>query len=305
MADAAASSQPLSKRATRSFRWMRHAWTFAKTQPLGAVAALLIVALVLSAALAPVLAPYDPNATRVGPVLHAPSWHFLFGTDNHGRDVLSRVLYGGRTSLLVGVTSVLVGTLAGVFLGLVSGYLGGWVDLVLQRGVDALMAFPALVLGLAVVSLLGTSVLNLILTIAIVIAPLATRVVRSVTLSIKQEVYVEAARATGATNARIVLRHIFPNVAAPVLIIVSVQIGLAILVASSLAFLGLGPPPPSTDWGSMLSREARRAMETAPWLGIFPGLFLSLTILGFNLFGDSLRDILDPRMRGSGRRGQS
>ncbi len=272
--------------------------TFAKSKPIGALSAALVVALVLMAVLAPLIAPFDPNATRTGPSFDAPSWNNLFGTDRFGRDVLSRIIWGGRSSLTVGVTSVLLGTVIGAGFGVVSGYFGGRTDILIQRVVDALMAFPTLVLALAVVAVLGSSTLILIITIAIVVSPLASRVARGSALSVKQEVYVEAARALGATAPRILGRHILPNLMAPLIVILSVQIGFAILIAASLAFLGLGGSPTDVAWGSMLSVEGRQDMQVAPWLGIFPGLFLSFTILSFNMLGDAIRDVLDPRLRG-------
>ena len=278
---------------------LRSVATFARSKPIGAFSAALIIALVLMSVLAPVISPYSPNKPLVGPIFDAPSWSNLFGTDGQGRDVLSRIIWGGRSSLMVGVTSVLFGTIIGAAIGVASGYFGGRTDLLVQRGVDALMAFPTLVLALAVVAVLGSSQPILILTIAIVVMPLASRVARGSTLSVKEEVYIDSARALGASASRILWRHILPNLMAPIIVILSVQIGFAILIAASLAFLGLGPPPPAVAWGSMLSLEGRENMEIAPWLGIFPGLFLSLTILSFNMLGDAIRDVLDPRLRGS------
>ncbi len=274
---------------------------FVRNKPVGAIAAAIVLALGLSALFAPLITPYDPLSTRVGPIQDAPSTRFLFGTDSAGRDVLSRVVYGGRTSLMTAVLAVAISTFVGTLIGLTSGYFEGKLDLILQRMIDSIMSFPAMILALAVISVLGPSTRNLVITIAVVMTPQAARIVRGSVLSVKQNVYVEAARSIGAKDTRILLFHILPNVVAPILIIVSVQVGYGILVEASLSFLGLGTPPPNPSWGSMLSEEGRQSMETAPWLAIFPGLFLSLAVMGLNLFGDALRDVMDPKMRGRTR----
>ncbi|MBM4406661.1 MAG: ABC transporter permease [Chloroflexi bacterium] len=274
---------------------------FAKRKPIGAVAAVLLIALILATALAPWVSPFPPLKTLVGPSFDGPSWSHLFGTDGTGRDVLSRVLHGGRVSLTIGILSVLLGTTLGALVGLVSGYFGGMVDSVLQRLIDTLMAFPSMILALAIVSILGPSNRNLVITIAVVILPLASRVVRGSVLSAKQNIYVDAARAIGSSDKRIMFVHILPNVFAPILVVMSIQIGQAILLEASLSFLGLGTPPPHPSWGGMLSQEGRNNIETAYWVGLFPGVFLSIAVLGFNLLGDALRDILDPKLRGRGR----
>jgi peptide/nickel transport system permease protein len=273
-----------------------------RRKPLGAVSALILCGLVVVAILAPVLAPYDPykfNLNERGlPIrLHPPNAKFLCGTDPLGRDVLSRIVYGSRVSLIVGFASVAIGTLLGTLLGLVSGYWEGGVDQVLQRAVDTIMALPGIVLALAVVSVLGQSLTNIILVIGLVIAPGASRVVRGTVLSIKQNTFIDAAYAAGATPWRIVLRHILPNAFAPILIIASVWLGNAIVIEAALSFLGLGTPPPTPTWGGMLSGEGRRNLETAPYLAIFPGLAISIVVLAFNMLGDALRDLLDPRLR--------
>ena len=276
--------------------------TLIRHKPLGAISAVILCGLIATAALAPVIAPYDPyrfNLNERGlPIrLHPPDAKFLFGTDTHGRDVLSRIIYGARVSLIVGFLSVAIGTLAGTLIGLVSGYWEGSIDQVLQRLVDTLMAFPGIVLALAVLSVFGQSLLNVILVIGLVIAPGASRVVRGTVLSVKHNTYVDAARAAGASSWRIILRHILPNVFAPILIIASVWLGNAIVIEAALSFLGLGTPPPTPTWGGMLSGEGRRSLETAPYLAIFPGLAISIVVLAFNMFGDAVRDLLDPRLR--------
>ena len=271
-------------------------------KPVGAVSAAIVCALIVVAAFAPVLAPRDPYAFNLDdrglPVrMQPPSSSFLLGTDPLGRDVLSRIVYGARVSLIVGFASVMIGTLLGTALGLVSGYWEGRLDQVIQRGVDTAMAIPGIVLALAVISVLGQSLTNIILVIGLVIAPGASRVVRGTVLAVKQQTFIDAAHASGASSARIVLRHVLPNVFAPILIIGTVWLGNAIVIEAALSFLGLGTPPPTPTWGGMLSGEGRRNLETAPYLAIFPGLAISIVVLAFNMLGDALRDLLDPRLR--------
>ena len=269
---------------------------------MGAVSALIVLGLVVVAVLAPVLAPRDPNLFNLNerglPIrMQAPSAAFPLGTDPLGRDVLSRIIYGAQVSLVVGLASVIIGTLLGTFLGLVSGYWEGKLDHVIQRGVDTTMAIPGIVLALAVMSVLGQSLVNIILVIALVIAPGAARVVRGTVLAVKQHTFIGAAQALGASPGRIVVRHVLPNVFAPILVIATVWLGNAIVIEAALSFLGLGTPPPTPTWGAMLSGEGRRNLETAPYLAIFPGLAISIVVLAFNMLGDALRDLLDPRLR--------
>ena len=271
-------------------------------KPLGAVSAAIVCGLIAVALFAPVLAPRDPHAFNLDerglPVrMQAPSATFLLGTDPLGRDVLSRIVYGARVSLIVGFASVMIGTLLGTALGLVSGYWEGRLDQVIQRGVDTAMAIPGIVLALAVMSVLGQSLTNIILVIGLVIAPGASRVVRGTVLAVKQQTFIDAAHASGASPGRIVLRHVLPNVFAPILVIGTVWLGNAIVIEAALSFLGLGTPPPTPTWGGMLSGEGRRNLETAPYLAIFPGLAISIAVLAFNMLGDALRDLLDPRLR--------
>jgi len=230
----------------------------------------------------------------------SPSWQHPFGTDDIGRDVFSRIIHGTRISLWVGLLAVGIGTFAGAIVGLVSGYWEAWVDLILQRVMDALMAIPGLILALAIVSVLTPSTTNAMLAIAVVIIPGNSRIVRGAVLSAKQNPYVEAAQALGCPHRWIILRHILPNVTAPILIIASIWLGNAILIEASLSFLGLGTQPPTPSWGLMLSSTGRAFMEQAPWLAIFPGLAISLAVLAFNLFGDTLRDAWDPKLRRRG-----
>jgi len=278
------------------------AWLLVRRKPLGAVSAVIILGLVVVAILAPVLAPRDPyqfNLNERGlPIrMQPPTTAFPLGTDPLGRDVLSRIVYGARVSLIVGFASVIIGTVLGTGLGLVSGYWEGTLDQVIQRGVDTTMAIPGIVLALAVMSVLGQSLTNIILVIALVIAPGAARVVRGTVLAVKQHTFIDAAQALGASPGRIVARHVLPNVFAPILVIATVWLGNAIVIEAALSFLGLGTPPPTPTWGAMLSGEGRRNLETAPYLAIFPGLAISIVVLAFNMLGDALRDLLDPRLR--------
>jgi len=272
-------------------------WTTIRRKPLGAVSAAVIVTLVLTAIFADVLAPFDPVETRPEIRLQAPSWAHPFGTDDIGRDVLSRVIHGARISLWVGLLAVGIGTFAGMIIGLLCGYCEGRLDLILQRVMDAVQAIPGLVLALAIVSVLKPNTTNAMLAIAIVIIPGNSRIVRGAVLSTKQNRYVEAAHAIGCRHPRIILSHILPNVTAPILVIASIWLGNAILIEATLSFLGLGTQPPTPSWGLMLSSTGRAFMEQAPWLAIFPGLAISLAVLGFNLFGDTLRDAWDPKLR--------
>ena len=287
---------------SRSRKWWRTLLDIARRKPLGTAGAIVTLALIFAAVFAPVISPYDPyefNLTDQGlPVRQqAPSSEFLFGTDALGRDVLSRIIYGARVSLMVGFLSVALGTSVGTAIGVISGYWGGKVDQVLQRIVDTFMAFPGIVLALAVVAVLGQSLINIVLVIAIVIAPGSSRVIRGAVLAIKENVYIEAARSIGASDMRIAIRHILPNVVAPIIIIATVWVGNAIVIEAALSFLGLGTPPPTPTWGGMLAGEGQRNLENAPWLAIFPGLAISIVVLSFNMLGDALRDVLDPRLR--------
>jgi peptide/nickel transport system permease protein len=274
-------------------------WLTMKRKPLGAVSAALLVVLVLTAVFADVLAPYDPLATQPEIRLAAPSWAHPFGTDDIGRDVLSRIIYGSRISLWVGLVAVGIGTAAGMIIGLLCGYCEGRLDLVMQRVMDAVQAIPALMLALAIISVLKPNTTNAMLAIAIVIIPGNSRIVRGTVLSSKQNRYVEAAQAIGCKHPRIILSHILPNVTAPILIIASIWLGNAILIEATLSFLGLGTQPPTPSWGLMLSSTGRAFMEQAPWLAIFPGMAISLAVFAFNLFGDTLRDAWDPKLRNS------
>jgi peptide/nickel transport system permease protein len=290
----------LDEQPASSMGWGRLLWETIKRKPLGAASAALIAVIVLTAIFADVLAPYDPLAPQPEIRLAAPSWAHPFGTDDIGRDVLSRIIYGARISLWVGLLAVGIGTAGGMLIGLACGYWEGRLDLGLQRVMDAVQAIPGLMLALAIVSVLTPNTTNAMLAIAMVIIPGNSRIVRGAVLAAKQNRYVEAAQALGCQQPRIVLTHILPNVTAPILIIASIWLGNAILIEASLSFLGLGTQPPTPSWGLMLSSTGRAFMEQAPWLAIFPGLAISLAVLGFNLFGDTLRDAWDPKLRSQG-----
>ena len=277
--------------------WLWAVRDFCVQRPLGAAGALIIVVMVVLAATANVLAPYDPLATDYAAMLAAPSANHWLGTDAFGRDVLSRLIYGSRTALMVGLGASLIGATFGSVIGVASAHFGGRVDLVVQRIVDVFFAFPVIILALAVVAILGTGAENVILAIATPMIPRCARVVRSSALAVREMPYVDAARAAGFGNRRIILRHMLPNVMAPILIMATAFLGEAILLEASLSFLGLGVQEPIAAWGLMLRGAAVQFAEAAPWMAIFPGLAISLAVFGFNLFGDSLRDALDPRLR--------
>jgi len=270
---------------------------FIRTKPLGGAGALIILGMLGVAVFAAALAPYDPYVGDYGLQFARPSADHWFGTDEFGRDVLSRVMYGARIALFVGFTASLAGCTLGGLLGVVSAYCGGKVDLLLERLMDILLAFPQLILALAIASILGPAVQNVVIAISIPIIPRAARVVRATALSVKENVYVEAVQALGATRRRVVLHHIVPNVVAPYIIMLTAQLGGAILAEAALSYLGLGTAEPTPSWGLMLSGSAPSYAEKAPWIALFPGIAISLGVFGFNLFGDSLRDALDPKLR--------
>lgn len=279
--------------ARRSRYWRR----VVATQPLGVFGALIVFIFLVMALVPGIIAPYDPNAAGVGPRLQDPGWSHFMGTDGLGRDVFSRIVFGARLSVLIGFGAVAVGTTAGAIIGIVSGYFGGTTDTLIQRLIDAVMTFPGLILALVIVTIWGQGVTQLVFAIAILIIPGASRIVRGATLAEKNNQYVEAAKVLGASESRIIFRHILPNITAPIIVIVSVMVGVAILVEAALSFLGLGVPPPTPSWGQMLSIEGRTFMLEQPWLAVWPGLAISFVVLGLNLLGDALRDILDPKLR--------
>jgi peptide/nickel transport system permease protein len=256
----------------------------------------IAVLVVLIAALADVIAPYGYAEMHPEDMLQAPSGKYLLGTDQMGRDVLSRVIYGSRISLYVGVVSTLCGGLVGVFLGMVAAYYGGTIDQALMRLIDIWVAFPNFLLALVISVILGPSVTNVVIALAIVRVPTQARVVRGTALSVKENDYVQAARAVGAQDARLLLRHILPNCMAPIIVLSTLEVATAIIVEAALSFLGLGTQPPTPSWGWDL-RANVVFIEDNPWIAIFPGLAIFFTVLGFNMFGDGLRDALDPRLK--------
>ena len=276
--------------------WSQAAF-LARRYPLGAVGAIIVTTFVLTAAFADIIAPVDPTATNSKFSLAAPSHMFWLGADFMGRDMYSRIVHGARISLAVGAGAMGLGGVIGISVGLASGYLGGWFDLLVQRLLDIMQALPLLVMAIVMAAALGPSLRNTIIAIAIPLVPTVSRVVRSSTLSLREQPFVEAARAVGMSELRIAVRHVLPNTLAPLIVLATAQLGSAILVEASLSFLGLGIPEPHPSWGRMLSESAAEYVRTAPWLVIFPGVAISLTVFGTNLLGDALRDILDPRQR--------
>ncbi|HZU77926.1 MAG TPA: ABC transporter permease [Dehalococcoidia bacterium] len=276
-------------------RMLRRISRTAATNPLGVFGAVIILALVVIGIFAPLIRPYAINQFSGIPNA-APSHAHLFGTDYFGQDIFSRVVQGSRISLEVGFISVGLGTLAGLAIGMFSGYSGGGVDGVIMRIVDTAIAFPQLILLLAVVRVLGPSIRNVIIVIAIAIIPSVARIIRGTVLAERQNVYIEAARASGASDLRIILRHLTPNVLPLAIVVATTLLGGAILAEASLSFLGLGIPPPNPSWGADIS-ASRTHVPLNPWSALFPGIAISLTVLGFNLLGDAVRDILDPRLR--------
>jgi len=282
---------------TSSARWWVAVRAFARRRTLGAVGAVVVLIMIVVAIFAGPLAPYDPLAVDFGAMLTRPNAAHWLGTDAFGRDVLSRLIYGSRTALLVGFGAALLGATLGAVLGVGSAYFGGRVDLYLQRLMDVFLSFPLIILALALVAILGNSIPNLIMAITVPMIPRAALVIRSSSLTIREMPYVDAARAAGFGHARIILRHMLPNVVAPYLIMLTAFLSQAILAEASLSFLGLGVQEPTAAWGLMLRGAAVDFAEAAPWMGLFPGLSISLAVFAFNLFGDSLRDALDPKLR--------
>jgi peptide/nickel transport system permease protein len=277
--------------------WFKRVILFSRKRPLGAIGGAVILIMVFSAILADLIAPYDALLVDYGAILLRPSASHLLGTDTYGRDVLSRIIYGSRTALLVGFSTSFFGATLGAIIGIGCAYFGGKTDLVVQRFVEIFLALPLIILALAMVSVLGTGIENVILAITIPMVPRCAQVIRSSALSLREMPYIDAARASGFSHARIIFRHMLPNVAAPYLIMLTAFLGQAILVEASLSFLGMGVAEPTPAWGLMLKGAAVEYAERAPWMAIFPGLAISAAVFGFNIFGDSLRDELDPKLR--------
>ncbi|HEX9976289.1 MAG TPA: ABC transporter permease [Dehalococcoidales bacterium] len=269
-----------------------------REKPLGTVGAAIVLLLLLAGIFANWLAPYGYNQIWVGDKLAPPSAANWLGTDNVGRDLLSRIIYGARISMFVGLGVSTITIVLNAIIGLISGFLGGKTDLIIQRFVDAWMCFPGLILVLTVMAVVGTGLVQVIVVLGVLYGIGGSRTVRSAVIGIKENVYVEAARAVGCPTGRILLKHILPNVIAPLIIIFSTVMGAAIIAEASISFLGYGIPPPIPSWGGMLSGTGRRYMVQAPWLALWPGLALSIVVYGANMFGDALRDLLDPRLRG-------
>jgi peptide/nickel transport system permease protein len=289
--------EQLTREPSARTRWLAVVLDFARKRPLGAVGAGLVLLTAFLALTANFVSPYDPVANDYAAMLAAPSHAHWLGTDSFGRDVLSRIIFGSRTAMTVGLGASLIGATLGTLVGLTSAYFGGRIDLIVQRVMDMFFAFPVIVLALAVVAILGTGPENVILAIATPMVPRCARVVRSAALGVREMPYIDAARASGYGHSRIILRHMLPNVMAPILIMTTAFLGEAILLEASLSFLGLGVQEPTAAWGLMLRGAASEFAESAPWMAIFPGVAISLAVFGFNLFGDSLRDALDPRLR--------
>ena len=286
LADAPAQKRSLG---SRVFRLIRR-------EPLATVFSVFLLTVAVVAIAAPYIAPHEPNAL-VGARLLSPSSDYPLGTDELGRDVFTRLLYGARVSMLVGVLSVILTMIVGGSLGIISGFFFGWLDNVIQRVMDALMSFPALILAIALVAVLGRSTLNVVLAISIVMMPVTQRVVRSAVLVEMTQAYVEAARVVGASRLRIMTHHLLPNVFVPMVIVASGSLGIAILTEAALSFLGLGVQPPTPSWGNMINASSRLFLFKAPWIAIFPGLAITAVVMAFNFIGDAVRDEMDPRLR--------
>ena len=277
----------------------RALWLFTKRKPIGAASGLIVIAMLVMTLFAESIAPYGYDEAVRGARMKPPSAAHWLGTDNLSRDIWSRIVFGARISITIGFATIFLGTAAAAALGVSSGYFGGKYDLVVQRVVDAWMSFPYLVIILSVMAVLGPGLLNVILSLSIIVAATGSRVIRGSTIAVAQNAYVEAARAMGCGHARIVFRHILPNVTATIIILATIGLGGIILAESALSFLGFGVPPPYPSWGSMLSGSGRTYMYRAPWMAVWPGVAISIAVFAFNMLGDALRDVLDPRLRGA------
>jgi peptide/nickel transport system permease protein len=265
-------------------------------QPLSVFAGIVVIILIFTAIFGPSLAPYDPNAIDMANRFSPPSWEHPFGTDDFGRDILSRIMVGARVSLMVGIIAVSISAIVGSFLGILAGYTGRVIDEVIMRAMDILFAFPAILLAIAIMAALGRGIGNAMIAIGIVYIPIFARIARGSVLSVREEEFVDAARAVGSTDSRIMFKHIFPNTTSPLIVETTLSLSFAILAEAALSFFGLGTQPPDPSWGRMLS-EGRAYFQQSAWLAIWPGLAIMFTVLGFNLLGDGLRDALDPRLK--------
>ena len=269
-----------------------------KTKPLGTIGGIIVLVLFFTGIFADLIAPYDPAEVHLSETLSPPSSHYLLGTDNMGRDLLSRVIHGARISMIVGIAGSALAAVTGTLIGGTSGFLGGKVDMSIQRFVDAFMCFPPIFIMLTVMSMLGPGIVPIIFVLGIQSGIGQSRVIRSAVIGIKENTYFQAAVAIGSPSWRTFIKHVLPNIMAPIIIIFTVSMGAMILIEATLSFLGFGIPPPFPTWGGMLSGNARRYMFSAPWMAFWPGLCLAVVVYGMNMFGDGLRDILDPRLRG-------
>ena len=277
--------------------WRKVGLDLMRKQPLGTAGAVVVLAMIAAAFFAEIIAPFDPVVNDFEAMLLSPTWTHWLGTDEFGRDIFSRLVYGARTAMLVGFSAAFIGSSIGLVIGVSSAYFGGRIDILLQRVIDIFIAFPSIILALVVVVILGRGTENVIIAITIPLIPNCARVVRSSALAIREIPYVDAARALGFGHIRIVLRHMSPNVMAPYLIMLTTFLGQAILAEASLSYLGLGVQEPTAAWGLMLKSGAEEYAESAPWIAIFPGLAITMAVFGFNMFGDALRDVLDPKLR--------
>jgi peptide/nickel transport system permease protein len=294
----AAKPRALAQRSSRGPVWHLLGRLF-REKPLGAAGGVVFILFLLCGIFADFLAPYGMN--EISPInrLKPPSWAFPFGTDNLGRDMLSRCLYGAQLSVIIGFCAAGLATFISVFFGIITGYIGGKVDLIIQRFVDAWQSFPDLIILIVVVSVLGPGMVQIIITLGLLLGIAGSRIIRSAVVSVRENMYVHAAQSIGASTPWILWHHILPNVLPPIIVLFTTRVGFVILAESGLAFLGLGVPPPAPTWGGMLSGSGRTFMFQGPWLALAPGLCLTIVVYATNMFGDALRDIFDPRLRGS------
>jgi len=295
----AAPSPVLARRRRAASRCVLALARFARRKPLGAIGGVIVVAMLVMTIFAEQIAPYAYDETIRGARMKPPSTAHWLGTDNLSRDLWSRIVYGARVSVTVGFATIALAIVVATAIGVSSAYFGGAYDLIVQRVVDAWLSFPYLIIILSVMAVLGPGRVNLILSVAIIAAATNSRVIRAAALTVMQNQFVEAARAIGCSHGRIIVRHILPNVTATIVILATIGLGAVILAESALSFLGFGVPPPYPSWGAMLSGSGRTYMFRAPWMAIWPGVAISLAVFGFNMLGDALRDVLDPRLRGS------
>lgn len=279
--------------------WLDFVVRLFRDKPMGAAAAVVFVLFVLCGIFAQWIAPYGYNEINMMERLKPPSWAHPFGTDNLGRDMLSRCLYGAQLSVIIGLSAAALATVISVVIGLISGYMGGKIDMVIQRIVDAYMSFPELVILIAVVSVIGPGMPQIIGVLSLVLGIGGSRIIRSAVVSARENMYVHAAQSIGSSTTRVLWRHLLPNIMPPIIVLFTTRVGAVILIESGLSFLGLGVPPPAPTWGGLLSGSGRTYMFQGPWLALAPGLCLTLVVYATNVFGDALRDLLDPRMRGS------